>query len=65
MCNCINRCESAKQPGEKWANDDGGEAVPDEKHNNSMLGDWTFPPGDFRVEKVSEDGSEGIRDKAV
>lgn len=57
--------DEAKEPGEEWADGDGGDAVPEEEHNNTALGDGALFPGDFGMENIGENGRESIGDDAI
>lgn len=61
----VKWCDEAKEPGEEGADGDGGDAVPNEEHNNTALGDEALFPGDFRMKNVSQDGSESIRNNTI
>ena len=64
-CKFIDRSDKTKEPGKEWANGDGGKTIPEEEYNNTMFGNGAFLPGDFRMENISEDGGERVRNDTV
>lgn len=55
----------AKKPSKKWADGDGGDAVPNEEHNNTAFSDGTFFPGNFGMKNIGENGGESVGDDAI
>ena len=52
MSEFVDRGKETKQPSEKRANEKGGDAVPDKKHNDAVPRDWAFLPGNFGMKNV-------------
>ena len=46
MSEVVDRSNIGEKPSENGANDDGGDAVPEEEHGNTVAGDVTFFPSD-------------------
>ena len=61
----VNWRDEAKKPCKKRANSDSSDAVPKEEHKNAALRNGAFFPGDFRMENVGKDSSEGVRNNTI
>ena len=61
----VKWCDETEKPGKKWADGDGGDAVPNEEHNNTAFGNGALFPGDFGMENIGENGGERVGDDAV
>lgn len=65
MSEFINWRDEAKKPSKKWADEESGEKIPKEKHENAVLGDGAFLPSDFGMEKIGKDGSKNVRNNTI
>lgn len=57
--------EETEEFGENRANDEGGKKIPKEEVNDAEFGWATAFPGDAGVSKISNEGGNEIRNKAV
>lgn len=57
--------DKTKKPSKEGADDESGDAVPEEKHKNTAFSNGAFFPGDFGVKNKGEDGGEDIGDDAI
>ncbi len=65
MSKLVNGSDEAKEPSEKWADGDGGDTVPKEKHNDTALGDMAFFPSNSGMKDVCENGGESIGNNTI
>ena len=54
--------DEAEEPGEKWADSEGGEEIPGEENDDTSLGGGAFFPGDARMEEITEECGEKVGD---
>ncbi len=55
--------EETEELGKTWCNGDGKHCIPNKKSDDGMFGDSTFFPGNSRMSKVGNNGSDGGGDK--
>lgn len=65
MSELINWSDETEKPGEKWADGESGDAIPEKEHDDAALGDGTFFPGDFGMKNVGKNSGESVRNDAI
>ena len=61
----VNMSDEAKEPSKEWANNKTGDSVPDEKHQNAMVGDGALFPGNFGMKDIGQNSGKGVRNDSV